>query len=167
MRKMMTAAGLAALVVLMGCATAMTPAPAGETAPQAPPTGSVSATTPSNALHAELKKLENSKWDPASATDRAAFMALFASDFVSVEYGSDVHGGVHRKTRADVFSGPPLPPARFELSDWHFIQADGDVVVVSYRVKGLSFPWEAYATSVWARRSGTWQTVFYQASTAH
>ena len=48
---------------------------------------------------------------------REAFMNLFAEDFVSVEYGSDVQGGVHRKTRADVFSGPPLPPAEFELSD--------------------------------------------------
>jgi hypothetical protein len=40
------------------------------------------------------------------------------------------------------------------------------VVIVSYRVKGLSFPWQAYATSVWSRRRGKWQTVFYQASTA-
>jgi hypothetical protein len=166
MRKMMTAAGVTALVFLTGCATAMAPAASGDTAPPAPPTGSVSSTIPSSALHVELKQMESSKWDAASAADRAGFMALFADDFVSVEYGSDVHGGVHRKTRADVFSGPPMPPSRFELSDWHFIQADGDVVVVSYRVKGLSFPWEAYATSVWARRAGRWQTVFYQASSA-
>jgi hypothetical protein len=40
------------------------------------------------------------------------------------------------------------------------------VFIVSYRVNGLSFPWQAYATSVWVRRDGRWQTVFYQASTA-
>ena len=115
----------------------------------------------------ELQRLESGKWDPSTLGGRDEFMALFAEDFVSVEYGPDVHGGVHRKTRADVFSAPPLPPARFELSEWKFIQAASDAVIVSYRVKGLSFPWEAYATSVWARRGGKWQTVFYQASTAN
>lgn len=114
----------------------------------------------------ELQRLETAKWSPETLGSREAFMALFADDFVSVEYGSDVHGGVHRKTRAEVFSAPPLPPARFELSDWQFVRAAPDVTVVSYRVKGLTFPWHAYATSVWARREGRWQTVFYQASTA-
>ena len=112
----------------------------------------------------ELQRLESAKWDPASFGSREAFMALFAEDFVSVEYGSDVQGGVHRKTRAEVFSAPPLPPAKFELSDWHFIRPDRNVVIVSYQVKGLSFPWQAYATSVWSNRDGRWQTVFYQAS---
>jgi hypothetical protein len=113
----------------------------------------------------ELQRLETAKWSPASLGSKEAFMALFAEDFVSVEYGSDVQGGAHRKTRADVFSAPPLPPAQFELSEWHFVRANPDVIIVSYRVKGLSFPWEAYATSVWAHRQGKWQTVFYQAST--
>ena len=113
----------------------------------------------------ELQRLESAKWAPSSLGSRDAFMALFADDFVSVEYGSDVQGGVHRKTRAEVFSAPPLPPAKFELSEWHFIHADKNVVIVSYRVKGLSFPWQAYATSVWSRRQGKWQTIFYQAST--
>jgi hypothetical protein len=114
---------------------------------------------------AELQRLETAKWNP-STLGREEFMALFADDFVSVEYGSDVQGGVHRKTRADVFSAPPLPPAEFALSDWRFIHADPHVLIVSYRVKGQSFPWQAYATSVWAHRDGRWQTVFYQASTA-
>lgn len=118
------------------------------------------------ASDAEIQRLEMAKWNPALSTGREAFLALFAEDFVSVEYGSDVQGGVHRKTRADVFSGPPLPSAEFELSDWRFIHADPHVFIVSYRVKGLSFPWQAYATSVWVQRGGKWQTVFYQASTA-
>ena len=118
------------------------------------------------ATDAEIQRLETSKWNPALLPDRDAFLTLFADDFVSVEYGSDVQGGVHRKTRADVFSGPPLPPAEFELSDWRFIHADPHVFIVSYRVKGISFPWQAYATSVWVHRGDRWQTVFYQASTA-
>lgn len=145
-----TAAALAALILMtaMGCATSVVPAPAGPTA------------------DAELQRLETAKWDPPSLGGRDAYIALFAEDFVSVEYGSDVQGGVHRKTRADVFSAPPLPPAKFELSEWKFIHADADVVIVSYRVNGLTFPWEAYATSVWVHRANRWQTVFYQASTA-
>lgn len=113
---------------------------------------------------AELQRLETAKWNPSSLGSKEAFMALFAEDFVSVEYGSDVQGGVHRKTRAEVFSAPPLPPAKFELSEWQFIRADRHVIIVSYKVKGLSFPWEAYATSIWSHRDGKWQTVFYQAS---
>ena len=113
----------------------------------------------------ELQRLETAKWDPSSLGSNEAFMALFAEDFVSVEYGSDVQGGVHRKTRAEVFSAPPLSPAKFELSEWHFIHADKNVIIVSYRVKGLSFPWQAYVSSVWSRRQGKWQTVYYQAST--
>lgn len=118
------------------------------------------------ASDAEIQRLETSKWNAAAPGGRESFMDLFAEDFVSVEYGSDVQGGVHRKTRADVFSAPPLPPAEFELSDWRFIHADPHVFIVSYRVNGLSFPWQAYATSVWVHRAGKWQTVFYQASTA-
>ena len=129
---------------------------------------SACATSPARvaAFDTEIQRLETSKWNPTSLGSREAFLALFADDFVSVEYGSDVQGGVHRKTRADVFSAPPLPPAEFELSDWRFIHADPHVFIVSYRVKGLSFPWEAYATSVWVHREGRWQTVFYQATTA-
>lgn len=147
------AAGLAALMLMtvLGCATA---------APVMSPVAS------SETPDAELQRLESAKWDPASLGSRDAYIALFADDFVSVEYGSDVQGGVHRKTRADVFSAPPLPPAKFALSEWKFIRADADVTIVSYRVNGLSFPWEAYATSVWVHRAGRWQTVFYQASTA-
>ncbi|HEX6642642.1 MAG TPA: nuclear transport factor 2 family protein [Thermoanaerobaculia bacterium] len=118
------------------------------------------------ASDAEIQRLETSKWNPSTLGSREAFMALFADDFVSVEYGSDVQGGVHRKTRADVFSAPPLPPAQFELSDWRFVHADPHVFIVSYHVDGISFPWQAYATSVWVQRDGRWQTVFYQASTA-
>jgi hypothetical protein len=136
-----------AALLIAGCATTAT-------------TGPVAATD------TEIQRLESSKWNPALSVGRDAFLALFAQDFVSVEYGSDVQGGVHRKTRADVFSGPPLPPAEFELSDWRFIHADRHVFIVSYRVKGISFPWQAYATSVWVQRDGRWQTVFYQASTA-
>ena len=117
---------------------------------------------------AELVRLERAKWgDPAGALTPEAFGALFADDFVSVEYGAEVPPvGVVRKTRAQVFAGPPLPPAEFELSEWQAIHAGPDVVILSYKVMGVTFPWKAYATSVWTRRGGKWLTIFYQASTA-
>ena len=126
------------------------------------------ATTPRNTQmsDADVQRLETAKWNPNSFASPQEFSALFAPDFVSIEYGSDVQGGAHRKTRAEVFSGPPLPPASFELSDWMFIHPRPGVVIASYHVKGLSFSWDAYATSIWAYRDGKWVTVFYQASTA-
>lgn len=125
-------------------------------------TGKAPAST--NPTNSELQRLETAKWDPESRNARESYLAMFADDFVSVEYGSDVQGGVHRKTRGEVFSGPPLPPAQFELSDWQFVRADEHVIVVSYRVKGLTYPWNAYASSIWSRREGRWLTVFYQVS---
>jgi hypothetical protein len=117
---------------------------------------------------AELIRLERAKWgDPPGALTPEAFQALYAQDFVSVEYGGDMPPtGVVRRTRDEVFSRPPLPPAKFEFSEWRAISASPGVVVSSYRVTGVSFPWKAYATSVWALRGGKWLTVFYQASTA-
>ena len=115
---------------------------------------------------ADLVALEKAKWDPPSLGDPKAFVGLFADDFVSVEYGTDVKGGVRRKTKAEVFSGPPLPPAKFELTDFKTIKPSANAMILSYHVHALSFPWDAYATSVWARRAGKWTTVFYQASTA-
>lgn len=127
------------------------------------------ATVPNRSVsetESELQRLESAKWSAESLGNKEAFMALFADDFVSVEYGADTQGGVTRKTRSELFSGAPLPPAAFDLTEWHFVHAGTNTVVVSYRVNALSFPWRAYATSVWTRRGGRWVTVFYQASTA-
>ena len=157
--------GAVVLVLLTGCTT-LTPQDAEPPLAELPAVGSMTAAAPANPLYADLQRLEASKWDSTRSSEREAFLALFAEDFVSVEYGSDVHGGVHRRTRADVFSGPPAPASRYELSDWHFIQVDDHVVITSYRVNGLSFPWQAYATSVWTHRDGRWVTVFSQVSTA-
>ena len=135
----------------------------------------LAATLSSTALRAEngslpvddkLIAMEKQKWTPQLFSSPEQFMALFASDFVSVEYGADVQGGGQRKTRAEVFSGPPLPPATFDLSDFKVIHPDPDSAIVSYKVTGKTFAWRAWASSVWARRHGKWVTVFYQASTA-
>ena len=151
---------LGALILATGCVVA--------TVPQSEPAPAAVVVAPATGVtadvNADLQRLERLKWVPS--TPREQFLALFADDFVSVEYGSNVHGGVHRRTRADVFSGPPAPASHYELSDWHFVRATDDAVVVSYRVTGVSFPWQAYATSVWVKRDGRWQTVFYQTSTA-
>jgi len=126
------------------------------------------------AVDSELQRLESAKWHPSSIGSREAHLALFADDFVTVEYGADLHGGVERKIGAKtLMSGNEaaglfqfLDQTKFDLTDWRFIHADENVVVVSYHVSALSFAWKAYATSVWAKRGDRWQTLFYQASTA-
>lgn len=113
-----------------------------------------------------LVTLEQRKWNPQGFSSHEEFVALFADDFVSVGDGFDISAGVQRKTKAEVFAGPPHPSATFELSDFKVVHPNSDVAIVSYRVTGKSFAWKAYVTSVWARRKGKWTTVFYQASPA-
>jgi hypothetical protein len=68
-------------------------------------------------MEATLIRLERAKWEGGGTVGSPdAFRAQFADDFISVEYGNDVSSGVQRKTRAEVFSGPPLQPAKFELA---------------------------------------------------
>src|ERR1051325_6836401 len=131
------------------------------------------ASTPVSA-DAELKRLEEAKWHPSSLGTFERFAALFADDFVTVAYGADIHGAVYRKLDAKTsMSGPQfaqlsqlLDQTHFDLSEWHFIHIGSDGVVVSYHVSAPAIGWNAYATSVWAKRRGRWQTVFYQASIA-
>ena len=66
-------------------------------------TGVGRAAEPADKPEAELVRLEKGKWDPPSLGGPTAFMALFADDFVSVEYGTDM-SGVTRKTRTEVFA---------------------------------------------------------------
>jgi hypothetical protein len=125
-------------------------------------------------VDADLQRLEDAKWHPSSLGTFERFAALFADDFVTVEYGADIHGAVYRKLNGKAsMSGPEfaklsqlLDQTQFNLSDWHFIHIGSDGVVVSYRVTAPALGWNAYATSVWAKRGGKWQTVMYQASIA-
>ena len=129
---------------------------------------------PSGAVDTELMRLEIAKWHPSSLGSREKVLALFADDFVTVQYGADLHGGVERKFNASsLMSGPEgarlfqlLDQTHFVLSGWRFIHIDSVGVVASYHVSAPSLGWNAYATSVWAKRGDRWQTVFYQASTA-
>jgi len=125
-------------------------------------------------VDAELQRLEEAKWHPSSVGSSERFAALFADDFVTVEYGADIHGAVYRKLNAKASMSSPefakllqlLDQTQFNLSEWHFIHIGADGVVVSYRVTAPALGWNAYATSVWAKRGGRWQTVIYQASIA-
>lgn len=129
---------------------------------------------PARAAEAAVRPLEAGKWRPSSLGGRDALLALYAEDFVTVEYGANPHGGVERKTdiRAALATEEGerlvamLDGTAFELSEWCFVHPAPGAVVVSYRVRAPAFAWDAYATSVWAWRAGRWQTVFYQASRA-
>lgn len=126
------------------------------------------------AVESEIKRLESAKWHPSSLGNGEKFTALFADDFVTVEYGADLHGGVERKFNANTrMAGREgakfrqfLDQTHFELSDWRFIHIASTGVVASYHVNAPTLGWKAYATSIWAKRGDRWQTIFYQASTA-
>ena len=115
---------------------------------------------------AELIRLESTKWDPASLLKPMDLMSLFSEDMLSVEYGADIGGGAERRTWKEILAYGPLPSWKMQLGEWRVLHPSPDVAIVSYKVTGVSVQWKAYATSVWARRNGKWQTVFYQASTA-
>lgn len=125
-------------------------------------------------VEAHLQRLESGKWRPLSLGGRDGLLALYADDFVTVEYGAELFGDVERKTdlRA-VLSSPAgetlvgmLDATEFTLSEWRFLHLGADAILLSYRVAAPTFAWTAYATSAWVRRDGRWLTVFYQASRA-
>jgi hypothetical protein len=93
-------------------------------------------------------------------------MSMFSDEMLSVEYGADFHGKAERRTWREILAYGALPPMKTQLGEWKALHPSADVVILSYKVTALSVDWKAYATSVWARRDGKWQTVFYQASTA-
>jgi hypothetical protein len=117
-------------------------------------------------VDSKLEALERSKW----AMPPPMIFAMCGDDFLSVEYGFDAVPRTRRVNMAFSKSQefPPMPegmePPKFELDAFRFVHATPESVVVSYHVKGLSFPFDAYGTSVWAQRDGKWVTVFYQAT---
>lgn len=125
-------------------------------------------------VDAEIQRLEAAKWHPSSIGGAGRLQSLFADDFVTVEFGTDVHGLVDRKFNTKQAMGGPdaakllqmLDQTQFEITGWHFVHVGADGVVVSYHISAPALSWNAYATSVWAKRGGRWQTVFYQASAA-
>jgi hypothetical protein len=118
------------------------------------------------ATDAQLIRMETRKWDPASLAHPFDLMAMFSDEMLSVEYGADLGDGAQRRTWKEILAYGPLPAWKMQLGEWRAIHASPDVVILSYKVTGVSVEWKAYATSVWARREGRWRTVFYQASTA-
>jgi len=114
---------------------------------------------------AELMRMETAKWQPASLAHPFELMSMFSDEMLSVEYGADLHGGAERRTWREILAYGPLPAWTVKLGEWRTLHPSADVVILSYKVTGVSVDWRAYATSVWARRDGKWKTVFYQAST--
>ncbi len=124
------------------------------------------AAEPASGSDAELVRMESAKWDPSSLADPVALLSMFSGDMLSVDPGADLHGGVERRTWADLLAYGPLPSWKAKLSDWRVLHPGPGVVLLSYQVSVASERWKGYATSIWARRDGKWKTVFYQVSTA-
>ncbi len=123
-------------------------------------------------IESTLQKLESGKWHPSSVGGFDGLIALYAEDFVTVEYGPNPFGDAARSTEGWKLlaseSGRALAQmldaTEFVLSEWAFVHPAPGAVVVSYRVHAPALGWNAYATSIWARRDDGWRTVFYQAS---
>ena len=117
-------------------------------------------------VDSKLEALERSKW----TIPPPMVFAMRGEDFLSVEYGFDAVPRTRRVNMAFSKSQefPPMPegmePPKFELNNFRFVHATVDSVVVFHHVKSLSFPFDAYGTSVWAKRDGNWVTVSYQAT---
>ena len=126
---------------------------------------------------AMLQQLETAKWRPSSLGTGKALHDLFAEDFMTVEYGTDgTFAGVHRVVDAKKLMEAggedalinALNQMTFDLSDWQFQHLSPTVVLVSYQVASPQFgDTHLWATSIWRRVGGKWQTTFYQASKAH
>ena len=119
-----------------------------------------------DATESELIRLESTKWDPASLLHPLDLMSLFSDEMLSVDYGAELQGGAERRTWREILAYGPLPSWKMKLGDWRVLRPTPDTAILSYKVTGESVQWKAYATSVWTRRNGKWQTVFYQASIA-
>jgi hypothetical protein len=115
-----------------------------------------------------LRAAETAKWHPASI-GRDSLQRLYASEMLTVEYGADPQGLASRSRVEPAMIGQLydiLNAAKFSLSEWRTLPLAADAILVSYRITDQATSWTAYASSVWIRRAGGWQTVFYQASRA-
>lgn len=110
-----------------------------------------------------LVELERNKWALA-ARSPAAFADLIAADFYAVEPGDSAQIPARRMNKDQVLARLPLPIAEFEITDVRVVRPNSGAAILSYRVRGVGGPFEAFATSHWARREGRWVTVFYQST---
>ncbi|HXZ49553.1 MAG TPA: nuclear transport factor 2 family protein [Usitatibacter sp.] len=124
------------------------------------------AAEPESATDADLIRMESAKWEPAALANPLGLLSMFSPDMLSVDYGGDLHGGAERRTWKEILAYGPLPAWKMRLGDWKVLHVAPDVIVLSYKVTGVSVDWKAFATSVWTRRDGAWRTVFYQATRA-
>jgi len=125
-----------------------------------------SAAEPAHDDDAQLIRMETEKWQPSSLLNPVRLLSMFSSEMLSVDYGTDLHGGAARRNWREIIAYGPLPGWKVDLGEWRVLHPTSDVAIVSYKVTGVSIEWKAYATSTWVKRDGAWKTVFYQASAA-
>lgn len=143
--------GLLCCVLLPTAADATQPADASQTATEK-----------------DLLAKENSSWDLAIKKDAAAYKALHAQDFITVS-GDGVIGKDQSESSA---LDPQVSFDHYTLSGQHLSWVQKDVALITYHVvvsgmdHGKKFDGDAYASSIWVKRQGRWENVFYQATPA-
>lgn len=117
-------------------------------------------------LEATLIETEKKKWDTSGEENFLTMANSYADDFINIGLYPT---GAMRQNKKEAFEAlakvpPPAEGPPPELSDFLVVHPDEGSAIVTYKVTA---PWATYyATSVYAERDGTWQTVFYQATDA-
>lgn len=111
---------------------------------------------------------ERASWDLAIKRNAAAYTALHAPDFFTVN-GTGVVDRVSSETSA---MDANVHFDQCELSEFNIRFVAENAALVTYHVKaaGLdhekTFQLDSYASSLWMKRNGEWLNVFYQATPA-
>jgi len=109
----------------------------------------------------ELEALERRGWEALASPDGAAFY-----EDVMADDGLMVFPGLVLDKRQTIRAmAAERPWTSFDLSDIRVITATSDSAVVTYRAKAIragSGPYDAFMTTVYARRDRRWRVVFHQ-----
>jgi uncharacterized protein DUF4440 len=114
--------------------------------------------------------LERKYWKAIKG--RNASVATSLSDDPCVVVGAQGVGEVDQKTLAGMMEGAPWELTHFELGDVHVRPVADGVVVVAYKVNeqlivdGEDVELEAYDSSVWVKRNGSWVCALHTESPA-
>jgi ketosteroid isomerase-like protein len=118
----------------------------------------------------ELLALEQRYWNAIKAKDAATATSLSADPCIVV--GAQGIGEVARDNLAKMIEAAPYELKTFSLEDVHLRPVSDGVFALAYKVKenltvdGKKVELEAYDSSVWVRRNGSWECAVHTESLA-
>jgi hypothetical protein len=118
----------------------------------------------------ELLALEKQYWNAIKEKDAATATSL--SDDPCVVVGAQGVGEVGRAALGQMLQGATYELKSYSIEDVHMRPISDDVVAMAYKVKedlvvdGKKVKLEAFDSSVWVRRNGSWVCVVHTESLA-